>query len=272
MYEALFPPCPFWFASEELLTDILRNEVHAVTQLLTKYFNLCDLFDVPEATVPQRAACFELLAHRKLMEIIYETFTQRYEESPSLGKAETDALRETNNLVSADAPFWVLEMNQVIELLPVHISSALPEALQVAGFDSNNAAQMKAIESAKKTLSNVDQFQALINQVLDQQLKRLQQRWSSAIVQVRIPGRRKGPRKRDKQRMDRDKLIAEIDDVAETLGKFLRLMDERKVKPQPTWNEWPGSWVQAYKNPRLRNLIHKDKSRALSRARAGRRN
>lgn len=82
--------------------------------------------------------------------------------------------------------------------------------------------------------------------------------------------KRKPKRKRDRQRMIRDNLIAELDEIAETPGEFLRLMDERNVKPQPTWNEWPGSWVKAYLNPRLRDLIHKDKSRALSRARTGR--
>jgi hypothetical protein len=88
------------------------------------------------------------------------------------------------------------------------------------------------------------------------------------VVQVRSQNKQKGQRKHDKQRMIRDKLIAEIDEVAETIPEFLRLMDQRKVKPQPTWDDWPGSWVQAYLKTRLRALIHKDKSRALSRVRA----
>jgi hypothetical protein len=67
--------------------------------------------------------------------------------------------------------------------------------------------------------------------------------------------------------MSRDKLIVEIDAVSPTVVEFLKVMDERKVKHQPTWSGWPGSWVEAYKNPRLRKLIHQDKSRAIARAR-----
>ena len=55
--------------------------------------------------------------------------------------------------------------------------------------------------------------------------------------------------------MLRDKTIAEIDDVAPTVLEFIKLMDERNVKPQPTWPGWPGSWSQAYKDPRIRKLI-----------------
>jgi hypothetical protein len=85
-----------------------------------------------------------------------------------------------------------------------------------------------------------------------------------------MPKKRNPRRRRDKQRVVRDKLIAELDEIAETPEQFIRLMDERKVQPQPTWKTWPGTWVQAYKDPRLRALIHKDKSRALKRARPGR--
>jgi hypothetical protein len=268
--EPLFPARPFWFASTELLTNVLRAEINAVTQLLAKYPDLPDLLDVPEATIPQHTACFELLAHRKLIEMIFEIFDGPYEESPSLGYEESNALRRTQNLVASDAPAWVLEINEVVELLPSRLSAALPEALRTEGFDPNNSAQVETIKSAAKTLSSVEQIRAWAGGVLDHQLRRLERRWPAAIVQVRAPHMRKGQRKRDKQRMVRDNLIAEIDDVAETIVEFLRLMDDRKVKPQPTWTDWPGSWVQAYKNPRLRELIHKDKSRALSRARPGR--
>ena len=160
--ELLFSPRPFWFASEELLTNVLRAEINAVMQLLSKYPDLRNLFDVPEATVPQRTACFALLAHRKLIEMIYETFARRYEESPSLGDEESKALRRTQNLVARDAPAWALEINEVVELLPFHIYAALPEPLRIGGFDANNSAQVETIKSAAKTLSSVEQIQALL--------------------------------------------------------------------------------------------------------------
>ncbi len=111
----------------------------------------------------------------------------------------------------------------------------------------------------------------------DQQLQRLERRWAAArpvanpvieiIKQRPEPRKRKPRRTRDKLRLLRDKEIAEIDDIAETIGEFLQLMDEREVKPQPTWSTWPGTWLRAYKDPHLRELIHKDKSRALARTR-----
>ena len=273
----------FWFGSEELLTKVLTAEIDAVTQLLARYPDLRNLFDAPEATRPQRTACFVLLAHRKIMEMAYETFTARHEQSPPLGDMESDAISRTQNLVAADAPAWVLEVNEVVERLPSYIYDALPEPLRTGGYDANNLAQVERVNSAAKTLSSVEQVRALTEGVIDQQLRRLERRWSATsttIVQVLKPNgrepnkgkpsRRKPRRKRDKQRMNRDKLIAEIDDVTETPSEFMRLMDERKVQPQPTWTEWPGSWAEAYKNTRLRELIHKDKSRSLSRVRARR--
>ncbi|HVB57145.1 MAG TPA: hypothetical protein VNE63_12035 [Candidatus Acidoferrales bacterium] len=243
------------------MTNVLRKEVNAVTLLLKKYPDLRSLFDDPAATVPQRKACFTMLAHRKIMDIIYETFTQLRKESPSLGDEESNVISATQSLVAGDAPAWVREVSEVVELLPTRLFAVLPEPLRTGAFYAKDSAQLEAIESAAMALSSVEQIQALIGGVLEQQLQRLRQRWPAP--------KKKGRRKRDNQRIIRDNLIAEIDDVAETPGEFLRLMDERKVKPQPTWNEWPGSWVQAYKNPRLRGLIHKDKSRALSRGHVG---
>jgi len=260
----------FWFGNEELLTRILAAEIDAVMQLFANYPDLRKLYDTPEATRPQRTACFTLLARRKIMEMVYETFAGRYEQSPSLGETEEDALIRTHNLVTADAPAWVLEVNEVVEQLPSYIYDALPEPLRTGGYDANNLAQVERVKSAAKTLSSVEQVRALTGGEINQQLRRLERRWSATpatMVQVHEPNKRKPRRTRDKQRMNRDKLIAEIDDVAKTISEFLKLMDERKVKPQPTWNEWPGSWVQAYIDPRLRELIHKDKSRSLARVR-----
>ena len=95
---------PFWFADEKLLTDLLRDEIHSVPQLFARYRDLPEFFDMPEATVHQRAACFAVLSHCKLMGEIYETFAGRYEQPPSLGDEEKDVLRRTQNLVAPDAP------------------------------------------------------------------------------------------------------------------------------------------------------------------------
>jgi hypothetical protein len=271
-YEPLFAPCPFWFANPDLLTEILRAEINAVSELLAKYPDLPNLFDSPDALLSQRSVCFALLAHRKLIEVIDNTFTSRYEQTPALSDVESETLRSTYNLVAADAPVWVSEMYQVVQQLPARINASLPKPLQPGGYNHDNAEQMGAIQSAVETLSSIEQIQVLTERVLDQQLQRLVRRWSATIVQIPEPQirerkKRNGLRTRDKLRMRRDQLIAEIDDVAETNHEFLQLMDERNVKPQPTWSGWPGSWSKAYQNPRLRELIHKDKSRALGRVR-----
>ncbi|SRR6266849_227521 len=270
---------PFWFASSELLTRVWHAEFNVLTQLLEKHPDFRNLLDAPEATVPERTACFALLAHRKLVGMIDEKFVARYEESPSLDDVESNTLNRTYDLVSADAPSWVLEMHQVVERLPARIFTSLPEPLHAGGYNHDNAEQIQAIESAKKTLSTVEQIQALTERVIDQQLQRLEQRWAVArvmntggaiVVQGRESKKRKRDRTRDKQRILRDKAISEIDDVAQDIYEFLKIMDERKVKPQPTWSAWPGSWRDAYKNPLLRALIHKDKSRALARVKRDR--
>jgi hypothetical protein len=278
--ELLSSDNPFWFASEELLTDLLRDEIHLVTQLFARHPDLREFFDLPEASVEQRAACFAVLAHRTLMDEIYETFAGRYEQSPSLGDEENDVLRRTRDFFADDAPAWVLEVNEVAQRLPSRIYDSLPEPLRRGGFNASDPAQVEVISSAATKLSSLQEIQTLSRKVLDQQLQRLEVRWSASrpvtnlvrevIVQGRESNKRKGRRTRDKLRTLRDKEIAEIDDIAETIGEFLKVMDERKVKPQPTWSGWPGSWSQAYKDPRLRALIHKDKSRALVRVRTER--
>jgi RNA polymerase sigma factor (sigma-70 family) len=179
--EPLFSPQPFWFANTELLTQLLHAEIETLTQLLTKYRDLPNLLDAPEATIPQRSACFALLAHRQLIETIDETFTGRYEESPPLSELESDSLSRTHNLVAADAPAWVLEIYQVVEQLPAHIQASLPKPLRAGGYDHDNAEKMHATELAVETLSSTEQIQALTERVLDQQLQRLARRWSAAI-------------------------------------------------------------------------------------------
>jgi hypothetical protein len=286
-YDEYFPsPLPLWFASSELLADLFHAELNVVSSRLAENPDLPKLFDAPEATLPQRSACFALLAHHKLVKMIDETLINRYEQSHFLGDVESNAFHRTNNLVAADAPAWVLEMNQVVELLPSRMLEVLPEPLRRQGFDRNDdSAQLEAMRS----LSTVEQIQAFVEGLLDQQLRRLAVRWSTTISGVSQPrpdqssitatngsteiltaqtsrrDKRKRRRKQDRQRILRDKLIAEIAEAATTVAEFLRMMDERKVQPQITWKDWPGTWVKAYSNPQLRKLIHQDKSRALSR-------
>jgi hypothetical protein len=274
--DPLFSPQPFWFASSELLTEVIHAEINTISQLLVKCPDLRNVLDAPEATPEDRALSFTLLAHRNIIETIDEKFVGLLEESPPLDKTESSALNRTYGVVASDAPTWVQDMLRVVESLPSRINASLPEPLRSGGYDHDNPERMRAIESAKETLSSVEQVQAFTEGVLDQQLKRLEARWSAdrpvtrvvkeIIVQEPKSNRRKVPRKRDKQRIVRDKLIAEIADISPTPCEFLKLMDERKVAPLPMW-KWPGSWVQAYKNLHLRKLIQQDKSRALTRAR-----
>jgi predicted DNA-binding protein (UPF0251 family) len=185
--EPLSSPLPFWFASEDLLTNLLGTEVDMVTQLLAKYPDFRNLFDAPDTTVSQRTACFTLLAHRKVMEMIYETFAGRYEVSPSLGDMESHAISCTNNLVATDAPAWALEVYEIVEHLPSHIYNALPEPLRLGGFAASDPARAATIKSAAETISSVEQIQLLTGGVLDQQLRRLERRWSATNLVIIQP-------------------------------------------------------------------------------------
>lgn len=150
-----------------------------MTQLFAKYPDLPEFFDVPDATVQQRAACFELLAHCALRDTIYETFAGLYEQSPSLGEEERDVLTRTRNLIAGDAPAWVLETFKMAGLLPSRIFAALPEPLHRGGFTASDGEEIEAIRSAASKLSNLQEIQALSRKVLDQQLQRLKGRWSA---------------------------------------------------------------------------------------------
>jgi hypothetical protein len=174
---------PFWFASTELLNHLFRAEINALTQLLAKYTDLLNLLDTPQVTVPQRMTCFALLAHRKLIETINDTLAGRYEEPAPLTDVESDTINRTHGLVPPDSPVWVLEMHEVVERLPVYIYDSLPEPLRKGGFGFNrdDTEQMQEIQSARETLNSIEQIQVLIERVLDQQLQRLQGRWSAGI-------------------------------------------------------------------------------------------
>jgi hypothetical protein len=182
---------PFWFATENLLLDLLRVEIHSILELFASHSHLREFFDAPEATPQQRASCFAVLAHRNLMDAIYETFAGRHEQSPSLGDDEKHALRLTRNLVATDAPSWVLEVDQVAELLPSRIYDALPEPLRRGGFNAHNEVESKIISAAASELGSVEHIQALTDKVLAQQLRRLKGRWSLHAVQL---GGQTGPK------------------------------------------------------------------------------
>jgi hypothetical protein len=280
-YEPLFSPRPFWFLTPELLIQVRRAEIEALAQLLANHSDFRNLFDSADATVTQRSVCFQVLTRVGVVQTIDEMFIASYEPSPPLSDAEVNTLRRTRNLVADDAPDWVSEMNRVVQQLPTHINAALPDPLRAGGYRHDDAERNSSIEAAVGAFRGVDQVQALIQQVLDEQLQRLVRRWSATTrriletVQVLEPGRREPKKRRtrrtrDKVRVNRDKMIAEIDGISPTIGEFLKVMDERNVRPQLTWSGWPGSWRKAYNDPRLKKLIHQDKSRALARVRRAR--
>jgi len=126
----MFDGEPLWFPSDELLTSVLHAEINAVMQLLAKHPDLPSVFDSLDATVSQRNACFALLAHRKVIDTILDTLAGRYIQ-PSITHEESQSLRLTYNLVANDAPAWVLEMHRVVERLPAHIYTSLPEPLRM---------------------------------------------------------------------------------------------------------------------------------------------
>jgi hypothetical protein len=274
MFAGDFSMRTFWFGNEELLTRILAAEIDAVMQVFANYPDLRKLYDAPEATRPQRTACFTLLAHRKIMEMVYETFAGRYEQSPSLGETEEDALIRTNNLVTADAPAWVLEVSEIVERLPSYIYDALPEPLRMGGYDANNPEQVEIVKSAAGTLSSVEQIRALTEGVIDQQLGRLERRWSAipaTIVRVLEPNKR-GPNKR-KGWEQREKLYGAIREILTRNPslqgmKFCAELDKRHAPPLYDWmklGQWPDglTWKEAWNNPDLLPKIRRVRQEAM---------
>jgi hypothetical protein len=274
-------PCPFWFLDPDLLLSFWLTEINTAAQLLANHPELPILFDIPKPTVAQRRVCFDLLAHRKLIELVEEAQLGRYADLPSLSDVQSDAITRTHNLVPADAPEWAREMKRVVDRLPFRIKETLPGPLQTEGYFPDNEERREAVRSAAAPLSTVEQLQMLVKGVMDGQMHRLAERWSatSAVanpsntthtnqLQAAEAGRhvRKTARRRNERGMKRDKLIAEIAGISKTAAEFVRRMDERDVQPQPTWEGWPGTWTAAYRNEHLRKLIHQDKSRALFRA------
>lgn len=268
-------PLPFWFVESELLSIALRAEIGVAARLLEDHPELPHWFDSPETESEQRKICFSVAARYEVTFNMSDTIAERYEQSEPLDEKETKTIQRIGNLIVPDAPAWVTEMKSVIERIPSHLYASLPEPLQTGRFDESSE-QLEAV----KALSTREQIQMFIQRVLDQQVERLSKRWSVTIPLVREypsshrddlslkkPVKRKAVRTRDKVRVERDRMIAEIDDISPTPTEFIRLMDEWDVKPLPTWAGWPGTWTKAYRSDRLRRLIHQDKYRALERFR-----
>jgi hypothetical protein len=268
-------PRPFWFVDSELLSITLRAEIAVAGRILDDCPELAQWFDSPETQTEQRKICFAVAARYKVTFNISDTIAERYEPSEPLDEKEKKTIQRIGNLIAPDAPAWVIEMKSVIETIPSHLYASLPESLQTGRFDDRS----EQLEAAN-ALGTREQIQAFIQGVLDQQVERLSKRWSVALplareypsshpddLPLKKPVKRKAIRTRDKVRMKRDRTIFEIDDASETMTEFIRLMDERGVAALPTWPGWPGTWSQAYRDARLRRLIHQDKYRALERAR-----
>lgn len=275
---------PFWFANEELLTNLLRVEVHIVSQVFTNYPNLSEFFDIPEVTIEQRTVCFTVLVHCAVMHEIYETFAGRQEQSPSLGDEEKDVLRRTVNLFDNDAPSWVLELNEVTQRLPSRIYDALPEPLRRGcGFYANDPVQTEVIASAARELSSVERIQALIERAFREQLQRLEGRWSVSIFPVSNPQSVQQPRttsmKQTRRTINREgweqrlKLYRAIQNVltrdSSLQGiEFCAQLDTRHAPPLYDWvkaGQWREglTWKEAWNEPRLRKKIRRVRQEAM---------
>jgi hypothetical protein len=269
------PPAePFRFLTSQLSEELLRGEFETFKRILELHPEFRTLFDSAEATMLERNTCFTLLAHRRVMDILSDMFAARYERTAVLNNDDINLVHSTDNLVPADGPHWVLEIERVVDQLPSHLLDSLPLLLklQFQSFNQDDKAQLDAFDSAAKNLGSVEQLQVFVEGVLDQQWDRLKRHWVIASTNVNGSVKQRGIKRRavsnrDKLRIRRDQMIADIEDAAETNTEFLKLMDEREIRPQPTWSGWRGSWMESYKDPRLRRLIHQDKSRALSRGR-----
>jgi hypothetical protein len=274
---------PFWFLSPELLTRFFHAEFDVVTRLLAKHPDLPNLLDAPEATVPERTACFELLAHRQLVGVIDEKFIARHTESPSLDDVESSTLNRAYDLVPADAPTWVLEMHQVVERLPAHIYHSLPEALHIGRYP-DNPEQMQAIESAAQTLGTVEQIQALTDGVINQQLHRLVRRWAASIPATSHSQLDQHPRtpetlgertRRINKRKGWEQKLKLYRAVRNALNRnpspqgidFCAELDKRHAPPLYDWvksGEWQEglTWKEAWREPHLRRKIRRVRQEA----------
>jgi hypothetical protein len=178
-YDSLIDTNPFWFVSSEVLTGVYRAEINVIAQLFSNYPALRKFLDTPQATIQQRTTCFELLVHRRIIEVVDETIAALYEKPLTFNEDESRAVSKSANLVTSDAPAWVLEMNAVADWLPTRIHAALPEGLRdhvLCVIDPKK--REAAFRLAEETLGTLEQVQSLIARVFDEQLQRLSERWS----------------------------------------------------------------------------------------------
>src|ERR1700693_470859 len=165
-YDNLSDTNPFWFISSELLTAVYRAEIKAMAQLLSRYPDLPKGLDAPNPPIRQRAICFELPAHRSIIEVIDETIAECYEKPLTFNAEESRAVSMSANLVTSDAPAWVLEMNEVAGRLPTRIYAALPEMLQNHVLYVIDPEKKEAVfRLAAETFGTLAQVQSLIARV-----------------------------------------------------------------------------------------------------------
>src|SRR5487761_397964 len=94
---------PFWFLPDELLESLWRAEVNTLARLLENTPDPRKLFDTPDLPIAKRRACFNLLAHRWLLDELDEAANRRYQDISSTDQ-EIQIIRKTNYLFQDDAP------------------------------------------------------------------------------------------------------------------------------------------------------------------------
>lgn len=226
---------PFWFLPDELLESLWRAEVNTLARLLENTPDPRKLFDTPDLPIAKRRACFNLLAHRWLLDELDEAANRRYQDISSTDQ-EIQIIRKTNYLFQDDAPSWVQEMNAVVKNLPHRMIEAMPEALQTEGCDPDDANRIHAIRAATITLNTVATLQHLAETVFKQQLLRLEKRW---------PSKRINKRKGWEQRENLYRAIREImsrNPSPEGI-EFCAELDRRHAKPLADWIE-SGEWEE----------------------------
>ena len=290
-------PRPFWFVDSELLSITLRAEIGVVGRILEDCPELPQWFDNPETQKEQRKICFAVAARCKVMFNISDTIADPYEPSESLNEKDTKTIQRISNLIAPDAPAWALEMNQIVEQMPWHLSNALPEQLRKERVDESNGKQSDAI----KSLGTLEQLQAFIQTVIDQQFLRMEARWQptlsdhrwtelearlNAAVDTRMETRLRltevqrqtMPDRRMNKRagwQEREKLYVAIRKILEddsTLEgiKFCAALDQRHAPPLHDWKErgeWSEglTWKEAWGNRALRRKIRRVRQEAQKR-------
>jgi len=256
-------PQPFWFVESGLLADLLRTEIAVVKTIRDQCAHLNDFLDSPDATKSQRKQCFLVLAHGQVMHIISELFESRYEPSPRMSEEDSKILNWIIGLPASDAPDWVLEASRVVDRLAVHLKNALPQPLRAESYNTNEPAQMRAIESAVATHSTLENLQLLTERVVDQQFHRLLRRWAP---NVNKPNKRAGRA----ERLKLYEVMRKILDANRGLQglNFCRELEKRHAQPLYDWvkrKEWRAglTWKEAWEIPSLKRKIRRVRQEAI---------